>query len=122
MVDVHPPNITKESSQMQQDSDAATISRLLRAKLSGTVTAIEALSSEERLKQPMSLLGEDINRMRALIKDHLQNLEPFLPPEALVWYRENERWGYTRQTYSELLTYCHQMLQLVNTHFSSQGK
>ncbi|MEK6702937.1 MAG: hypothetical protein AABZ53_11780 [Planctomycetota bacterium] len=97
------------------------LSQIVRAKLEGSVEAMERLSREERGLQARETLGNDYNATRKFISDGFPHLTAYLPPEAEVQESTRGDKGWTAQRYSELLVFCRQMLHLMNLQVRSES-
>ena len=90
---------------------------LLIAKARGFTHSIEKMTDTQRGRLPGGEYGEDYNRLRKLLIDHLtkfhdQGGENFLPPK--VAFREGQKGRkYCQESYAEIHTYCEQIAQLL---------
>lgn len=85
---------------------------LLKKKAFGIIQSIEKMSPQERGTLPSGIYGDDYNRLWDLVSKANPELAPLLPPRVDVFTSATER--LTTQNYSEILTFCSQMYQLLS--------
>ena len=91
-----------------------TISKnALIAKARGFTISIQKMDEKQRGRTPSAEYGEDYNNLRNLVAKLYPRLIDLLPPE--VQFFEGGTSNFTRQGYSEIDTFCEQIVQLLSS-------
>ena len=91
-----------------------TISKnALIAKARGFTISIQKMDEKQRANSPSAEYGEDYNKLRNLVQQQHSGLSDVLPP-PVQFYKGGVR-VHTLQRYSEIDTFCEQIVQLLSS-------
>lgn len=86
---------------------------VLMAKARAFTISIQKMDAKQREAVPSGEYGEDYNKLRNFVAVHYPQLEGLLPPRV-TFYGGASR-SFTNQRYSEIDTFCEQIVQLLSS-------
>ena len=85
---------------------------LLIRKAIGITNSIEKMPDGEKSGQPTGEYGKDYNNLRMMVIEANTEIEKLIPPAVEV-YEFHPGDEVTKQSYSEIHTYCSQIIELL---------
>lgn len=86
----------------------------LIAKARGFTKSVEKMDEKQKSTKPSGEYGNDYNRLRQLVLKQYPQLIDLLPPQVRVCPVAGGSRHYTEQSYSEIDTFCEQIIQLLS--------
>ena len=86
----------------------------LIAKARGFTKSIEKMDEKQKAATPSGDYGEDYNKLRRIVERLYPQLADLLPPLVRVNSSHGSGYRYTEQSYSEIDTFCEQIIQLLS--------
>ncbi len=87
----------------------------LIAKARGFTTSIEKMDEKQKASTPSGEYGDDYNKFRTLVERLYPQLADLLPPLVKTYTIASSSYHYTKQSYSEIHTFCEQISQLLSS-------
>src|SRR3989442_2818350 len=86
----------------------------LIAKARGFTNSIAKMDEKQKGMTPTGEYGNDYNNLREIVLRQYPQLAELLPPSVSLYAGGSGR-HYTRQSYSEIDTFCEQIIQLLSS-------
>src|SRR6266705_536089 len=86
----------------------------LIAKARGFTTSIEKMDEKQKASTPSGEYGDDYNKFRTLVERLYPQLAVLLPL-VKTYKSASSSYHYTKQSYSEIHTFCEQISQLLSS-------
>lgn len=85
----------------------------LAAKARAFTISIQKMDEKQRSRSPSGEYGNDYNRLRRLVEEQYPEFRELLPPPVQLF--EGSDSHFSRQSYSEIDTFCEQIVQLLSS-------
>ncbi len=86
----------------------------LIAKARGFTNSIAKMDEKQKSTTPSGEYGSDYNKLREIVVRQYPQLTELLPPQVHLYAGASGDRHYTRQSYSEIDTFCEQIIQLLS--------